>query len=123
MQHTFRILFVEDEAYFQKIYGQYFEKKGHHVTYAPNGEEAIKLLKSNSYDIILSDLIMPFMSGIKFLKEIKKKFKGHIIVLTALTGETDRQDAINAGAHQFCSKESSNPEQILNTIMSCCAKH
>ena len=120
MNHSTHVLFVEDEPYFQKIYGEYLEKSGLTLTYARNGEEAMKHLKEHKVDMIVSDLIMPFMSGLKFIKEARKKHKGHIIVLTALTGETDRQDALNAGAHLFFSKESMNPEQLLKAIRECC---
>lgn len=106
------ILFVEDEPYYKTIYGTALVNAGATVTYAKNGKEALELFKKHKPDLIITDLIMPEMSGMKFLNELNKK-NTPIIVLTALEGETDKQDAIDAGAAYFCSKMDTNPEALI----------
>lgn len=116
------ILFVEDEPYYQTIYKTGLEEAGAKVTLANNGQEALDFLKKHTPNLIITDLIMPEMSGMRFLEELNKKHLP-VIVLTALEGETDRQDALNAGAHYFCSKLDTNPEALVTLCEDILSQH
>lgn len=110
-----KILIAEDELVFQKLYGGALEGAGFDVTYCNNGEEAEKKLSKNTYDLAILDIIMPFMSGSSLLQKLKKK-KQKVIVLSTLTGNTDKQDALNAGAAKYLEKQKTSPEDLLKIV-------
>lgn len=112
------ILFVEDEAFFRDFYGKELEKNGFSVSYAKNGEDALILLKKKTFDVVVTDLIMPMMSGTRFLDALGGRVP-FIIVLTALSGETDRQDALNKGARYFCIKDETDAATLVGLIHLC----
>jgi len=120
MAKKIKILFADDEMAFRKIYGEKLESvKGFSVQYASNGQEALDIIKKYEPDIVVSDLVMPIMSGQTFLKElqnlkIKKKF--HVIVLSALMGETDIGEAFEHGAVQYLSKADTSPQKLVDII-------
>ena len=114
-----RILFIEDEPFYQRMYGDVLERAGYEVKYVSEGTEALKVFKKDFFATVIVDLIMPIMSGISFLKklrQIKKKTRSVILVLTTLEGASDRQDAMNAGADGFYSKSETSPQKLLRVI-------
>ena len=114
-----KILFVEDEPYYQTIYGKVLEKAGHEIVYALRGDEALDLFRSQTFDVVIVDLIMPIMSGQKFLKSLRssrKKRQAVILVLTTLEGTSDREDAVNSGADAFYMKSQTTPKKFLEII-------
>lgn len=77
------------------------------VETAGNGEEALILMKENDVDIIITDLMMPVMDGIKLCKQVKQNIRTcHIpvIMLTAKTNHQDQLDALSAGADDYVPK-------------------
>lgn len=109
------VLFVEDEQFHQKLYGDAMVEAGFKLSIAKNGEEALAFLERQSFDVVVLDLIMPLMSGQRFLEEAKKH-KTPIIVLTTLEGDTDRQDALNAGAKHFLTKSDTSPDKLVDVV-------
>ncbi len=107
-----KILYIEDEVIFHKIYGDSLKEAGFELTMCKNGEEALEAFNKGSYDLIIVDLIMPIMGGELFLKSLKGK-KPKIIVLTTLTGNTDKMDAKNAGASLFLEKHTTSPDELV----------
>ena len=72
-QDAKKILVVDDERECCEFFRDYLVKRGHEVDVAYDGSEAAGLLDSGGYDVIFFDCNMPEMSGIEFLKVIKKK--------------------------------------------------
>lgn len=103
-------LVVEDEQINQQILQAILTKLGHQSTLAGNGEEALKLLESNRYDIILMDVQMPILDGIETTKKIKTSSKYTaaknipIIALTAYAMAGDQERCIAAGMDSYLSK-------------------
>jgi len=110
-----RILLIDDDAYFQDFYGNALRKAGFTVDAAANGEEALKILKENEYDLFIVDLVMPLMGGTAFLKAIRRR-KTPRIVLTGLGGETDKEDARKAGAVRFLEKAQTTPAELVAEV-------
>lgn len=110
-----RILFIEDEPYYHEIFGKPLENAGFIMDYALNGEEGAKKMRKIQYDALIIDLIMPLMSGKRFLEKLKK---GHrrCIVLTNLEGDTDREDMLQKGVGAFLVKSRTTPEIMLKTV-------
>jgi len=106
-----RILYVEDDLELREMTFSFLKilfPKTHAVT---NGAEGLDLFKKNIYDIILTDIRMPVMNGIKFISEIRKITETQrIIISSAYFDENDLMTLINLGVSKFLKK----PTPIMN---------
>jgi len=114
-----QILLAEDNKINQKIALINLEKLGHRVDIANNGKEALKMFKSNNYDLVLMDIQMPEMSGLEatgYIREYEIKAKKYrktpIIALTANALTTDKDKYIAAGMNDYLSKPFKQQELI-----------
>ena len=109
------ILIVEDSDIQREICTIQLQQIGFEkITGAENGKEALDYLENNPVDLILSDLKMPVMGGLEFLKIVKKNPKLKDIPFLVLTAESDpesNQEAIDLGALDFISKPS-DPDDL-----------
>lgn len=97
------ILIVDDHKqmreYIKSIISEY------NITEAFNGEEALSLVKKNSFDLIITDYMMPIMDGIEFIEEIKKLgIEIPVIVLTARTDTKGKLKMLRLGIDAYLSK-------------------
>jgi signal transduction histidine kinase len=79
----------------------------YHVTEARSGEQALDLLHHHSFDLILLDVMMPRMSGLEVLREVRKSFSGGdlpVILVSALDSHRDVIHGLNLGANDYVSK-------------------
>ncbi len=112
-----RVLFIDDEPYFQTIYGNTLKKAGYQVTFAKNGQEALDVLEKQDFEILVVDLIMPIMSGLTFLKQIKNKIqKSKILCLTSLDSVTDQLAVKKLGVKYFFMKSDTGPAELVDII-------
>ncbi|MCE4564087.1 response regulator [Maribellus sp. CM-23] len=117
------ILLVEDNVLNQKIVSFNLKKYNFTVTAVTNGQDAIEAVKSNSYRLILMDLMLPGMNGYEITGEIRKyeTEKGvenqvPIIAITANTLDNDREKCFEAGMNEYLSKPFT-AEQLLEKVM------
>lgn len=101
-----KVLLVEDTPFFQKLEKDYLENAGYHVTVADNGKVALQILQTEKFDIIVSDINMPEMNGLEFVKRIRADSalcKLPVIAVTSLTGEQQQKEGLSAGfdAYEF----------------------
>lgn len=87
-----KILFVDDEANICELFDEYF-KEDFHITFAANGETALKLATTEHFDLIISDISLPKMNGFQFLQSLHTA--GITIPFIVITGDTDIQLAID----------------------------
>jgi CheY-like chemotaxis protein len=111
-----RVLLVEDNAVNQRLAARLLEKRGHQVTVAANGREALDSLEKGVYDLVLMDLQMPVMDGFEATAAIreKEKHKGAhqaVIALTAHAMKGDRERCLAAGMDGYLSKPI-HPEEL-----------
>jgi two-component system chemotaxis response regulator CheY len=102
-----KILIVDDDKTTRKLLSLYLKGSGFEVVTAENGLNALEKLGSDTFQLVLTDLNMPFMDGIEFLKAMKSNpGTSHIpaLMLTTETDEEERQRAIDAGADGYLSK-------------------
>jgi two-component system cell cycle response regulator CpdR len=67
-----RILLVDDDAAVRQVIERLLTQKGHTVTTATDGVKALRLLEASSFDLVISDVVMPDMEGLQLLREIRK---------------------------------------------------
>lgn len=92
---NFSILYVEDELKIQESIAQFFRKIFPIVDIANNGEEGLVKYLENSYDIVITDILMPKMNGLVMIENIRKKNpKQEIIVISANTDSENLTKAI-----------------------------
>ncbi|MEO1144506.1 MAG: response regulator [Cyanobacteria bacterium J06638_22] len=101
------ILLAEDNEANISTISNYLKVKGYHILVANDGEDAINLAKSKAPDLILMDIQMPGMDGLKAIEYIRQDTAlAHlpIIALTALAMVGDRERCLDAGANDYLSK-------------------
>lgn len=101
------ILVVEDETNTRRLLQTYLAADGYDVRMARSGEEAIRLIADDPPSIILLDVLLPNMNGFEVCKRLKSSETTEfipIILLTALRGNEERIQGIEAGADDFISK-------------------
>ncbi|MCP5046825.1 MAG: sigma-54-dependent Fis family transcriptional regulator [bacterium] len=98
-----KLLVVEDNKSLQEMLASILEEKGHNVKTADDVSDAMMLLKKENFHVILSDLQMPGMSGLEFLKKIKH-MGIPFILLTAFGSIELAVEAMKEGAFDFVSK-------------------
>jgi two-component system sensor histidine kinase/response regulator len=104
-----RVLLTEDNAVNRKLALALLERRGHTVTVAENGREALAILERESADVVLMDLQMPVMDGFEAIRAIRAKEQrvgGHlpIVALTAHAMQGDRERCLQAGADDYVTK-------------------
>jgi CheY-like chemotaxis protein/anti-sigma regulatory factor (Ser/Thr protein kinase) len=102
-----KLLIAEDNLMNLNVVKKFLDRLDIKYDHAINGQEAVNLCKTNSYDIILMDLQMPIMDGITATKEIlalSDKEKQYIVAVTANAFTEDKNAFIEAGMSDFLSK-------------------
>ena len=89
--HTVRILVVDDEPMVRTVTAKLLRLKGHDVTEAEGGPEALDRFDEGGYDLVITDLSMPDMSGRELAHHLRKRSRSMPILL--LTGDTDADDS------------------------------
>ena len=115
-----RILLVEDYKINQMVAGKFFEKWNMEFDIANNGLEAIQMVQSNDYGLILMDLQMPEMDGYEATKVIRRMKNGlyqnlPIVALSASAMLEIKQRALDIGMNDFVSKPF-RPKELFNAI-------
>lgn len=115
----FKILFVEDEEKIRQHIARSLTYLVEEVREASNGKEALEIMESFSPDIIITDLEMPIMHGVDFIKIVRKSKKTiPIIVLTAHTNNDYLLELIDMHIEHFIIKPM-NFEKLLNVLQKC----
>lgn len=112
------ILSVDDSASMRQMVRFTLEAAGYRVVQASDGFEALELAKTNSADLVLTDVNMPRMDGLSLVRELRSvdHYKGvPILVLTTEAGADTKMRGKQAGATGWIVKPF-NPEQLLATI-------
>lgn len=114
-----KILIVEDDPMISEIYQKKFEAAGFEVVVATNGSEVLSNVKKDKFDLVLLDLVLPEMSGMDILKELKSgKYDPEmkVVVFSNLSEKEDRDRAIEDGADGFISKTQYSPSELVKEI-------
>ncbi len=117
---TLKILVAEDSLVNQKLAIGLLEKYGHHVTIANNGKEAVNLLTSQQFDVVLMDVEMPEMNGLEATAVIRtwekpRRLHVPIIAMTAHAMKGDRERCVEAGMDDYVSKPI-RPQELFDKL-------
>ena len=102
-----KILIVDDDKTTRKLLSYYLKENGFTVITAENGLDGMEKLGSDAVSLVMTDLNMPFMDGIEFIKTMKSNPGISQIPALMLTAETDGEEqerAFKAGADGYLSK-------------------
>ena len=100
-----RILVVDDEENTRLGLSKLLSQEGFAVDLATNGFEALDLLRRQRVGLVISDINMPDMNGIGFLREISRRFPStNVIMITAYGGVESYLEAMNLGALEYLHK-------------------
>lgn len=109
-----RVLIVEDETTLAHILKDTLETMEFEVALASDGAEGLELYRSWSPDIIVSDIMMPVMSGLDMVRQIRLQDKNTpVLMLTAKTSVGDVVDGFGAGANDYLRKPFAIPELVV----------
>jgi len=115
-----KILLVEDDPMIAEIYQNKFGSVGFEVVTAKTGREVLKYVSQDKFDLVLLDMVLPEMSGMDVLKEIKgsgnydKSVK--IIIFSNLSELETQQEALKNGADGFIGKNQYSPSELVGEI-------
>jgi CheY-like chemotaxis protein len=124
-QPSLRLLLAEDNFVNQKLAVTMLQKRGHKVTVANDGQEALALLERESFDLVFMDVHMPNMGGFEATAEIRRREKAHglprlpIVALTALAMTGDREKCLEAGMDAYLTKPIS-ARDLFSVLTRCC---
>src|SRR5271155_3215000 len=100
-----RILIVDDEAPIRAMLGEHLKHVGYCVTLAPNGPAALETMEKAEFELVLTDVRMPGMSGLELLAEITRTHPGvGVLLLTACEDLTLAVNAMRIGALDYLLK-------------------
>lgn len=111
---NFKILIVDDEIEYQDVYEMILRDKGFYTRCVSSGTEAMKLLKKESFHLVLTDLIMPEMGGMELLEKIKKEYVDtKVIIVTGYGTIETAVIAIKKGAFSYFIKSHKSEELLV----------
>ncbi|NEU30041.1 response regulator transcription factor [bacterium LRH843] len=111
----FKVLIADDDDNIREIIRYYFEKQNIELIEAPDGNTAIKLIQSESPDVVILDIMMPEMDGYDVCRKVRKESNIPIIMLTARGEEFDCVLGLELGADDYVTKPFS-PRELVSRI-------
>ncbi|MDI6755816.1 MAG: sigma-54 dependent transcriptional regulator, partial [Thermodesulfobacteriota bacterium] len=108
-----KILIVDDEESMRHMLSLILKREGYEVRAVGKGSEALSLVESESFDFILSDVVMPGMGGLELLQAFKeKKIEATVIMMSAYGNLDTAVEAMKRGAYDYISKPF-RPDEVL----------
>ncbi|MBA3723356.1 MAG: response regulator [Candidatus Levybacteria bacterium] len=115
-----KILIAEDDFFIRDIYSKVFALSGYEVAVAVDGMDALEKIKAQTYDMVLLDIMMPRMTGIDVLKNIRSAEEPiksiPIFIITNLGQQNVIEEAFRLGMDGYILKSQVTPQQIVDEI-------
>jgi two-component system alkaline phosphatase synthesis response regulator PhoP len=111
-----KVLVIEDDTHIWKMIEYKLKKEKHDLTWACDGMKAMEALEAAKPDLIISDIMVPYMDGLQILKKVKSMDNLKdipVIMLTSKAQEDDILKGLELGAHDYMAKPFSPAELIL----------
>ena len=110
-----RILIVDDEAHIREVVRFALARAGYHVTEAGTGEQALALLGSDAFDLVVLDVVMPGIDGTEVCRRLRAKNELPVVFLTSRDEELDRILGLELGGDDYVTKPFS-PRELVARI-------
>ena len=111
------ILIVDDDELMRSFLFTILKEEGHHTEVAGNGKEGLAKLLATEFDLVITDLRMPDISGLDLMREGgKDKPDTRWIVITAFGSIENAVEAVKAGASDYLTKPFQNPDELRHVI-------
>jgi len=107
-----RILVTDDDPQIRRVLRTALVAQGYEVVAARNGEEALERMRDEKLDLIILDMNMPGMGGLETCRLIRSTSDIALIMLTVRDAESDKVEALDAGADDYITKPFSSPELL-----------
>jgi DNA-binding NtrC family response regulator len=108
------VLVVDDNQEHSRALGKIFERAGYRVCTAGHGQEALKLLMDQPFDLVLTDLRMPRVNGLALLRNIRDMSpQAAVVIITAFGEWVTYMDAMECGASDYLSKPARREDILL----------
>jgi CheY-like chemotaxis protein len=115
-----KILIAEDDFFIRDIYSKVFSLSGYDVQVAVDGIDALDKIKAQQYDMILLDIMMPRMTGIDVLRNVRAlstpSKSAPIFIITNLGQQNVIEEAFKLGMDGYILKSQVSPQQIVDEI-------
>ncbi|HDL5273079.1 TPA: response regulator, partial [Mannheimia haemolytica] len=105
-------LLIDDDIEFTELLTELLSLEGFKMKVVHNGLEGLNELESNQYDLVLLDVMMPVLSGVKTLKRIRQKYSLPVLMLSARDDQIDRILGLELGADDYVPKPFNNRELV-----------
>ena len=110
-----RVLVVDDEESIREFLEIMLRKEGYEVSTAEDGQQALDLIKRKTFDLVISDLQMPNLTGIELLKQVRDSYPDLLFMMITAFGTTETAvDAMKLGAYDYITKPFKIDEVRLN---------
>ena len=117
-----KILIVDEEPRIRQLIREYLEHDGHDCTEATDGSAALAVLSAQTFDLVVLDIMMPFVDGMTCLREMRtRKIATPVIMLTARGEEYDRIAGLENGADDYVVKPFS-PRELVARVKAVLAR-
>jgi len=107
------ILIVDDDPGIRETMYHILEESGYNPSVVASAEEAIEILKTNKFDVVITDIMMPGMNGLELTNLIKNYYDTDVVVMTGYGGDYSYEEAIYRGASDFVFKPIRFQELLL----------
>lgn len=100
-----RILLVDDEENARNALARILAREGYEVSSAGNGFQALEQLQNSPVELVITDINMPEMNGMSFLRELNRLYPGINVIMITAYGEVESYiEAMNLGAFEYINK-------------------
>lgn len=117
MEEEMNILVCDDEIEIVDAIEIYLSSEGYNIIKAHNGRQAINLMKEHEIHLIIMDIMMPEMDGIRATTKIRESYNVPVIMLSAKSEDTDKIMGLNLGADDYVTKPF-NPLELIARVKS-----
>lgn len=115
-----RVLIAEDEQFIRDVYAEMLKNEGFLVEIAVDGKQALEKMQVGGYDLVLLDIMMPFIDGLGVLMKLQETPpttpNKHILICTSLAADPAVKEALDHGAQDVVFKPDVTPDQLVEKV-------
>lgn len=114
-----KVLCIEDEDFISELYERALKRAGYDVTMVKSGLKGLEEAKTNAYDVVLLDIMVPDMLGVEVLQRLRHEapdLKAKIIIATNLEQDEQTREAIEKQADGYIIKAEITPKELVGFL-------